>query len=202
METGTHPFRYWIIDNWCVPSLARAASIEFPDTDWDHWHKYEGTGSLKYATKDSLRIPPACSQILGMLSSLDIESITGETGLFPDVLYHGGGMHMIPSGFFLGKHLDSNRHPIKGWGRKYSVVLYLSENWDSQWGGELELWDGICMVKKVECVFNPLVIFECAEHSFHSVAYTTKQATEHRKSLACFFWCHKTTGTREKAEFL
>lgn len=200
METESYPFRHWIIDNWCTPSVLYAASLEFPDLNWHHWYKYEGSDGLKFVTKDSLRIPPMCSQILMSMSSIDIKSITGQTGLFPDVLYHGGGMHVIPPGGFLARHLDSNKHPISEWGRCYSAILYLSKDWDSAWGGELEFWDGESIVKKVECIFNRLVIFECTPNSFHSVSSITKEA-KNRKSLACFFWNTFPTGSRERSEF-
>ena len=67
------PFRHVIIDNWAEPELVRAADTEWPDTNWPFWHRYE---CGKLATKDPLRFPPACAELIRRMLSLGLVTRT------------------------------------------------------------------------------------------------------------------------------
>ena len=71
------PFRYTVIDDFAPASLVRAADTEWPEENWSHWHKYHDINSIKLATRDCHRFPPACGELLRLMSSMDVEPAAG-----------------------------------------------------------------------------------------------------------------------------
>jgi hypothetical protein len=88
----------------------------------------------------------------------------------------GGGIHKINKGGKLSIHIDYNQHPGQKWKRNLNVLLYLNENWEKEWGGNLELWGGNPWKKEIEVepIFNRAVIFsiEDAPHG-HPIPLNT-----------------------------
>lgn len=200
-ETGLHdfPFRHLVVDDWAEPELVRAAEVEWPRTDWPFWHRYD---CGKLATKDPLRFPPACAELIRRLLCLPISELMALDDTFADWNCHGAGLHTSPPGARLGVHLDSDHHPLTGWQRACNAILFVNSCWRPDWGGDLELWnvDGTECVKRITPRFNRLVLFEPGDVAFHAVAQNRGPAT--RKTLATFYWRESvTTGVRPRAQF-
>ena len=114
-----------------------------------------------------------------------MSEITGIPDLMYDSEYHGGGTHENVDGASLYTHVDFNYHP-KGWHRRLNLIVYLSPEWEEEWGGSLELhsnpwepWDD--HAKTVPTKFNHAVIFETSEHSWHG--FPRIQLPEDRRNL-------------------
>lgn len=76
-------------------------------------------------------------------------------------------------------------------GRLLSVVLYLNEGWQSDWGGRLRIWPGLdatAIATEVEPRAGTLVAF-LSEKIPHEVL----AATHERYSIAGWFRCNNTT---------
>lgn len=181
------PFPHVVIDDWAEPELVRAAEAEWPDERWPFWHRYDNG---KLTTKDPLRFPPACAELVRRMLCLPIGELTGIDGAFGDWNCHGAGLHTMPPGSRLGVHLDSDHHPLSGWVRACNVVLYVNRLWGAHWGGEFELYsaDGTRCLKRIEPRFNRLVLFEPSDVAYHAVAPVTGPET--RKTLTTFYWRH------------
>jgi len=98
-----------------------------------------------------------------------LESITGIKGLLADGELLGGGLHKMDRGGHLAVHADFNIHINTGHHRRINALLYLNPNWESEWGGQLELWDGAmsrCW-NKVEPILNRLVVFRITDDALH-----------------------------------
>jgi hypothetical protein len=100
-----------------------------------------------------------------------MSEITGIPDLMYDAEYHGGGTHENLHGQKLYTHVDFNYHP-KGWHRRLNLIVYLSPEWEQEWGGNLELhsnpWDtSTDRGKTLSTAFNQAVLFETSEHSWH-----------------------------------
>lgn len=200
----TVPFPHRVIDDWAEPELIRAAEAEWPDDRWPFWHRYDNG---KLATKDPLRFPPACAELVKRLLCLPIADLLGVEGTFGDWNCHGGGLHALPPGGNLGLHLDSDHHPLTGWKRAANAVLYLNERWEPDWGGELELYDACrdhC-VKRIAPRAGRLALFVPGDAAWHAVA-PVSPAAQTRKTLAVFFWTQAHTDadrtTRPRAQFV
>ena len=162
-------------------SLCLAAEAAWPSLDWPYWHRYNGATANKYGSMDRSRIPPAC---LAALDALALAVIPHIGDSFIDYDLHAAGMHMMPPGGFLGRHLDAERHPIRPWRRTHSIVLGVNSAWGELCGGELIIEpDTVIGVQP-----GRAVIFETAG-AWHQVSRVSTDVSElYRKTLALFAW--------------
>ena len=94
-------------------------------------------------------------------------------------------------GDFYQRHVDAFNGNN---GRLLSVVLYLNEGWQSQWGGRLRIWpkaNANRVVTEVEPRAGTLVAF-LSENIPHEVLAATRE----RYSIAGWFRCNNTTADR------
>jgi Rps23 Pro-64 3,4-dihydroxylase Tpa1-like proline 4-hydroxylase len=170
-----------IITDAIPRSLVLAAEAAWPSPDWQYWHRYNGATANKYGSMDRSRIPPACIAALDALA-LAVADQIGDS--FIDYDLHAAGMHMMPPGGFLGRHLDAECHPIRPWKRTHSIVLGVNSAWGELCGGELVIEpDTIIGVEP-----GRAVIFETAG-TWHQVnRVNTDVSRLYRKTLALFAW--------------
>lgn len=166
-----------VYDNAIDHAVAFAAIATWPAKDDRRWHRYQTPHQNKYATRDANGMTPAATECVRQI----IEAVEVPLWCFPDYDLHGAGMHVIPPGGWLSKHLDSDHHPITGWARRYSAVLCVNPHWDMKWGGAFELGD-----KTVYPSFNRLVIFETTDDAWHEVTKVTGPSP--RCTISVFFW--------------
>ena len=159
--------------------LRLAALATFPDTDWPWWHRYE---SGKLATVDPSRIPTACQMALQQLA-LVVDPSEG----FIDFDLYGAGLHYMPPGTRLGRHLDASHHPQRPWRRVASCVYFLEDNL----AGEL-----VVDTESVTPKANTAAIFPA--DTWHEV----RACWQPRRTLSLFVWQIDTgEKTRTSAEF-
>lgn len=125
----------------------------------------------------------------GMLGFL--EELTGIEGLIPDPYYMGGGLHEIRRGGFLGVHADFNLHRKLRLRRRLNLLVYLNEDWSSEFGGQLELWDR--QMQRCERSVPPemglSVVFSTDSHSYHGHPDPlTCPADRTRRSIAAYYY--------------
>ena len=172
-----------VIENVIPRSLVLAAEAAWPSPDWPYWHRYNGKTGNKFGSMDRDRLPPAC---LAALDSLALAVIPHIGDSFIDYDLHAAGMHMMPPGGFLGRHLDAECHPVRPWRRTHSIVMSVNSQWNPEHGGQLviESPDG-----NREIVPEPgqAIIFETA-NQWHEVKPVSTDATQFRKTLALFAW--------------
>jgi Rps23 Pro-64 3,4-dihydroxylase Tpa1-like proline 4-hydroxylase len=120
-----------------------------------------------------------------------LEELTGMTGLISDPYFAGGGLHETKRGGHLGVHADFNLHRRLNLERKLNLLVYLNEDWEDHYGGELELWDrqmGRCEVR-VKPIFGRAVIFNTALDSFHGHPDPLNCPPERsRRSIATYYY--------------
>ena len=168
-----------------------AAWATWPDRKWPGWHHYKSKDADKYGTKSRHDIPFASmSCIMDMIAVASSHVIEG---CFPDLELHGAGMHMIPPGGYLRKHLDSSVMESTGWRREYSCVLGVNPHWGG-WGGRFVM-DG---EEPISPEFNQMILFRTGEESFHQV--TDVEGTVSRCTLAVFFWSHGSVGSNPRTQ--
>ena len=127
-------------------------------------------------------------QFLGFLREL-----TGMEELVGDWTLQGGGVHITPKGGSLNVHHDFNfLGPIENpeLYRKINLLIYLNEEWEEEWDGDLELWetDLSSVSQTITPKFNRAVIFniEDAPHG-HPKPLNCPEG-ESRRSLAFYFY--------------
>ena len=134
------------------------------------------------------------------MAAMFCELLSGIDGLEPDPTLYGGGLHQTEPGGFLGIHVDNETHPKTGFARRLNLILYCTDGWRKEWGGELEFWDRT-RSRAVVCIpplFNRAVLFETGNRSYHG--HTMPLAYPEgifRKSIAAYYW----SPSRPRARF-
>lgn len=142
-----------------------------------------------------------------------LTELTGIEGLMADPQFNGGGCHKIASGGRLEVHSDYDKHAHTGYYRRINLLLYLTPNWQEEWGGNLELWtlNPFNKVKSISPIFNRAVIFNTTVDALHghpiplntpegvhryslALYYFTKDRPEHEKSNTTSAMWYKTNG--------
>ena len=90
----------------------------------------------------------------------------------------------------LNIHLDYSIHPKLKLQRKLNLIVYLAENWNPEWKGQLEFWssDRKQCITSTDTLFNRAVIFDTTQNSYHGLP-TPLECPEgrYRKSIAVYY---------------
>lgn len=193
------PFYYQVIDNFFDQEQAKIISKEFPDYTSDVWYYYNNPLENKKTCNNWYQFGPETYKTLAMLNSKEfikqLQKITGISKLYPDIGLHGGGLHIHGIGGKLNVHLDYSIHPKLKLQRKLNLIIYLEEDWNSKWGGNLEFWSHDKERNKpdkrfvtIDNVFNRAILFDTTQNSWHGFPEPlTCPEGKHRKSLAVYY---------------
>ena len=196
---NAQPFRHVVIDDFLDVDLADALLAQFPPFEGGDSRGEDGRPGAK-ATYEGIRaLGPAYTQLDDLLRSDAFLRLLGElTGigdLCYDPWYLGGGTHENRAGARLEPHVDFNFHPLEGWRRRINLILYLNPEWETAWGGALDLYrDPRADATPAHSVvprFNRCVLFETNDHSWHGFGPVTPPAdrpTLSRRSIALYFY--------------
>lgn len=194
-----NPFDHFVIDNFLEINWARLLSNDFLDYNDSNWFYYDTPLENKRTLNDYHRFPKETYKFLQYLNSTQfiqyLENLTGIKNLYPDYGLHGAGWHCHSTGGKLNIHLDYNLHPKLDLQRKLNLILYLTENWDKNWGGGLELWTHNHITnqpkekyKNVENVFNRAIVFDTTQNSWHGFPNELIcPKNVYRKSIAMYY---------------
>lgn len=200
------PYPYIVIDNFLPEFILRKCKEEVMDHDIWHYDTIEWTQEFQQkkfyypsshhnTTLEEIRTKlPITNLIMDYLNSPEfisfLENLTGYSKLFRDPELVGGGVHRIKRGGKLSVHIDYNEHPENQTKRVLNLLIYLNENWKSEWGGNLELWSKDLKTKEIEIepIFNRAVIFaiEDAPHG-HPIPLNSPEDVD-RYSLALYYF--------------
>jgi hypothetical protein len=178
---AARPFPHVALDGLFPEPVLDAVLSEFPSTHNGQWLKFDSATERKLASNAKTRFGEATRQLLAELNSATfvdfLEELTGISGLVPDPHLEGGGLHQIERGGHLNIHVDFNRHPRLRLDRRLNVLVYLNRDWQPEWGGGLELWSADMQrrERRIDPVFNRMVVFSTTERSYHG----------HPEPLAC-----------------
>jgi hypothetical protein len=195
------PFRHVVIPDFFAPEAAQQLLDDFPSFEERFATGETGDVGRKAARRDVRDISDAYREVDDLLQTPEflnlMSDITGIPDLVYDSEYHGGGTHENVDGASLYPHVDFNYHP-KGWHRRLNLIVYLSPEWEEEWGGSFELhsnpWNPWTdEVKTVPTKFNHGVVFETSEHSWHgfpSIRLPEDRRHLTRKSFAIYLYTH------------
>jgi len=193
---SAQPYPHIVFDDFLEPAACAAAVAEFPPLDPDQWSNYLHANERKYANTDAETWGSTLRQILDVLNSPRfvefVGNLMGVDSLIPDQSLEGGGLHQSTTGGFLNMHADFTVHPRhRKWQRRANLILYLNDDWQPEYGGDLELWDGDMQrcVEKVAPIANRALIFTTDGTSFHGHPEPMKcPEGVARRSLALYYF--------------
>jgi hypothetical protein len=190
------PFPHIVIDNFLPIEKIRILNKEFPKAALPSDVNYDAPLSTR---KKRQIFPYECSEtIINFFYDMNganflyfLEELTGIQGLIPDPYFHGGGLHETSSGGSLAVHSDFRVHKKLNVLRQLNVLIYLNDNWNDTFGGNLELWNKSCTEKIVSIapIFNRCVIFTTDDTSFHGQPQpVTCPNGMTRRSIATYYY--------------
>ena len=190
------PYPHILFDDFLEPAAIRSAVEEFPPLDPEQWNNYLHANERKFSNTDPSSWGPTLQDILAVLNSdrfvAFVSELIGVEGLIADPSLEGGGLHQSTTGGFLNMHADFTVHPHnRKLQRRANILLYLNPDWNSEWGGDLELWDRqmTACVKTVAPIANRVLIFSTDPDSFHGhpEPMTCPEGTA-RRSMALYYF--------------
>lgn len=190
------PYPHIVIDDFLPQVLADRLVSEFPAPDEQNHHTYNigylGSSKRQYRPE---ACSPFCRQFFRFLNSQPflefLEALTGHHGLIGDPHFEGGGFHETLSTGKLGVHADFRIHKRLNLLRRINFLLYLNPEWDTQYGGDLEIWDRDMTgcVHSIPPIFNRCVIFSTDATSFHGHPEPLRTPAEiTRRSIATYYY--------------
>jgi len=209
-----YPFYHQVIDNFLDSKKAKEISKEFPEYDSDIWYCYNNPLENKKTCNSWYQFGPQTYRTLSFLNSkefiLQLQKITGIKKLYPDIGLHGGGLHIHGPGGKLNVHLDYSIHPKLKLQRKLNLIIYLTEDWNSEWGGSLEFWSHNPETNRpkekvvtIDNIFNRAILFDTTQNSWHGFPEPlTCPDNTYRKSLAVYYLTDPSEGTDQRLRAL
>ena len=198
------PFPHIVIDDFIDDDLLKRVLREFPADDGkDYFDRDQERLKFPYRPQeiDSGLVRALFAELNGRAFLGFLEELTGIKGLIPDPHFEGGGFHETKRGGHLGVHADFNIHGDLQLERRLNLLIYLNEDWNEEFGGQLELWDKDmkeCAVR-VQPVFGRAVIFNTTLDSFHGHPDPLNCPPERsRRSIATYYY----TAPEEGVAFL
>jgi len=188
------PFPHIVIDDFLDPDVLRGVLADFPSSDdKEFFDRDQERFKFQYQPHES-----SSGLVRNLFAELNsqaflgfLEELTGYKGLISDPYFDGGGLHETKRGGHLGVHADFNIHRRLNIERKLNLLVYLNEDWEDDYGGQLELWDQemkSCAVR-VKPVFGRAVIFNTALDSFHGHPDPLNCPPERsRRSIATYYY--------------
>lgn len=209
---NAEPFPHIVIDNFLNKEVCEKVLKVFPDHNAEFWMKYNNPieKKLLYNHLDD-NMPKFIKEVLLYLNGDKflkcLTELTGVENLHSDPDLHGGGMHCSKRGGKLDIHIDYSIHPKMLLERRMNLIIYLNQDWKSEYRGELELWDKDMThcIKKVTPLFNRAVLFDTGDISYHGHPEPLQCPEDmSRKSLALYYLTEPREGAtqRYKARFV
>lgn len=194
-----------VLDNFVDPTIMLAASNE---AKWltdniaeQEWRFGPPDQHLEQISKRGIteisNMPPAMAILTTYFNSDSfinfLRDITGIRDLVPDWDLDGGGFHVTYPGGKLGIHHDFNftdtLAPQRMY-RKVNLLVYLNQDWDQDWGGQLQLWDSELTgaFKTIDLLYNRAVLFNIDDAPHGHPDPLVCPAGESRRSLAFYYY--------------
>lgn len=189
------PFPHIVVDNVCDEDILRDAIASIPDPAISAENKSNDFifAKNKFENPKFEKISNHFETLRGDLMSESFSNFLSEISgdsIFVDPSFHGGGLHQGGSGSFLTMHADFNFHPENlKWFRNLNILIYLNEDWKSEYGGCLKLKNGSideAAVYEIEPRFNRMVIMQTREHTIHGYDKINFPTGKYRRSIAAY----------------
>lgn len=100
-----------------------------------------------------------------------IAEICGLQNVVPDKNLYAGGVSLMKKDNYLQPHIDNSHDKDQQLWRVLNLLFYVSPNWKSENGGNLELWsNGLEHAPiEIESKYNRLVVMATHQKSWHAV---------------------------------
>lgn len=207
--SAAQPFPHMVFDDVLTTEAFRRAVTEFPAVEDAFWKSYLHVNETKYSNTAPDSWGPTLQAVAREFCSERfvqfLTDLTGIDGLLPDWSMDGGGLHQTLRGGHLNIHADfTAHHTHENWARRVNILLYLNDEWEESWGGQLELWDPemkACQ-DKVTPAGNRMLVFATSLDSFHGHPDgLTCPPGVARRSMALYYFTEEAHAVRRSTNY-
>ena len=186
------PFPYLVLDNFFEKKFFYKITNELNNkkliTKAD---KFDTIVEKNKSINRNVHLPYSIKKILHRLSEPDwvqnLKKLSGIIDLEPDKTDDQtiSNFHEMSNGGFLGSHVDHSNHPKNASKHVLNIILYLSNDWESAYGGNTLLFNkyGKKVKEVIEYKPNRMIIFLHTPYSFHGVDELNPRKNKVRKTL-------------------
>jgi Rps23 Pro-64 3,4-dihydroxylase Tpa1-like proline 4-hydroxylase len=193
------PLPMVVVDNFLPTDVATSLFEESNTVDDVHWKTFTRNGShMKELNK--LHLTPNAFQLVAYLHSghflNQLTEYTGITGLITDAHMTGAGYSKSFNGDTLKVHNDFNWNETLQLHRALSLIVYLTPEWDPEWGGALDFYDSKKenVVTSVDTLFNRCLIWKYDKVGYHGYENPINcPADTHRTTFRVFYYTSNST---------
>lgn len=192
------PFPVYEVFDFLPTDIFESAKASFPSKDDFLWEtsKIGDVESKRRTTWSSIFDVPMGIRdlVLYLNSSLFLNELSHHLEipkLLSDPYFSGGGLNESFRGDYLDIHVDGNYHDASGLHRRANAILYLSDDWDSSWGGNFQVYSetGEEFISEIVPTPNKLVFFETSDISYHGFPEPLDCPLElSRRSLILYYY--------------
>jgi Rps23 Pro-64 3,4-dihydroxylase Tpa1-like proline 4-hydroxylase len=194
------PFKHVAIDNFLDEVTCESLLADFPAFDPERARNELGQIGAKAVNERVSAISSAYKSFYEYINSKpfleQVSELTGIQDLIADATLFGGGTHENRDGQSLDVHIDFNVDERRMLHRRLNLLVYLNKEWDSAWGGDIELHSDprnqiANQVTSFKPLFNRAVIFETNEYSWHGfrrIALPPDKKHLSRKSISVYLY--------------
>jgi hypothetical protein len=191
------PYPHIVLDDFLPSAVAETLALSYPDPSdpsvrWKtHAHKNVVRKFVEDVSALSIPMRLFANAVISRQFLLFLEALSGIDCLLADPYFIGGGAMLAESGQFLNVHADFNWHHKLQMHHRLNFLLYLTPNWQTKWGGPLELWpkDMSRCGQSIDPIFNRAVIFEVTDDSNHGQPKPLQTpASIHRQVFSAFYY--------------
>lgn len=194
-HAAADPFPHTVIDDFLPKEVVRYCQEHFPAEMGEGGAEFDRDQERFKRSFQPDELAPELRNLFYGFNSLPfiqlVERITGIKGLIPDPYFFGGGFHETRTGGHLSMHADFNHHQPMGLERRVNVLIYLNEDWEDGYGGELELWEESMKEcrQKIVPVAGRCVMFNTTGNSWHGhPAPVAHPNGTPRRSIALYYY--------------
>lgn len=120
-----------------------------------------------------------------------LQTVTGIGPLHADPSWLGAGVHRVSTGGLLDVHADFNVNWHTGMYRRLNLLIYLNPDWQTSWGGDLEIWDQSLSrcCHSIAPVMNRAVLMRIRDDAYHGHPRPLASPPDRpRYSLALYYY--------------
>jgi Rps23 Pro-64 3,4-dihydroxylase Tpa1-like proline 4-hydroxylase len=164
--------KYAVIDDLLPKEIASKIAPAFPQLE--EMRLMKSIRETKRTSKSLDKFDPLLSDITFAFQDervvRKVSEITGIKDAVGDPHLYAGGLSAMSRGHFLQPHIDNSHDGERLNYRVLNLLYYVTPEWKSENGGNLELWDEkVTKPLEVPSLFNRLVLMSTNDKSFHSV---------------------------------
>ena len=138
----TPPYPNVALDNFLPQETVSAMKQECNNLEWTREFTRNGSHMIERQDVENL---PVANEVRNIMSSrrflVWLGEVTGHHDLIPDPHMIGAGYMRCSRGDSLKLHSDFNFNNTLKLYRMLSINIYLNENWQPEWNGDLQFWD-------------------------------------------------------------